>query len=253
MPMDDFYRDIEHTPVQWREYTLHVPLFYPDIRFMSVTLAVPLERLRSILPSPRLHPYRLTPRLGIFSLTAYEYRETDLGPYNEVSFGVPVTIDRETPVYTGILRKPPTMTLVYSHKLPVTTQIALDVGATFAGYPKFIAEIEISEEGGWLGCSLREGGKQILTLRGRMLETQQRPRVRVHPITNRGGSILRSELVLSARETGISKGAQDVSLVWGEHPLAGEIESLGLERILNYTYCPQVKGILTPVIERYAG
>ena len=211
------------------------------------------EVRQTSLPSERLKPYRVTPWQGIVSFTAYEYRESDIGPYNEVSIGIPVTIDEETPIFSGILRKMPETLLSYSHHLPVTTEIAREVGYEFAGYPKFIAEIEFTEEDDWINCELRTESQHILTLSGRHLMGKVYPRFRVHPITYRNGYILRSELVMSEREMGSSNRAEDVKIELGEHPIAEEIKGLKLGRMLGYRYCPYAQGILTPVIESFSG
>ena len=57
MTEHDFFQEVEHSPVPWRQYQLHVPLFYQDIRFISVSILAPLENIRSILPSQRLKPW----------------------------------------------------------------------------------------------------------------------------------------------------------------------------------------------------
>lgn len=129
MSSGDFYQEIEHTPVAWRKYQLHIPLFYQDIRLMSMSILGPIDKVRAMLPSTRLKPYRITPWHSTISITAYQYQESDIGPYNEVSIGVPVTIDKNTPLFTGSFRKTPKTLMVYSHHLPVTTEIAREVGA----------------------------------------------------------------------------------------------------------------------------
>jgi len=253
MSTNDFYQEIEHTPVPWRQYELHVPLFYPDIMFMNMSILAPTENVRSVLPSKRLKPYRITPWLSALSITAYQYRESDIGPYNEVFIGIPVTIDEETPLFTGSLRKMPKEPKVYSHHLPVTTEIALEVGAEFAGYPKFVADIEFVEEGNRMTCKLRADHQDVLKLSGRMLSTNQFPRHRVHPITYRREYILRSEFVISEREMGFSKNGEDVKLELGDHPIAEELRELNLGKVVSYSYCPHAQGILTPVFESLAG
>lgn len=253
MSTNDFFREIEHAEVPWRDYKLHVPVFYPDIMFMTASILAPLEGIRAILPSTRLKPYRITPWHGAVSLTAYCYRESDIGPYNEFLIGVPVTIDRETPIFTGILRRTPAMSMSYIHCLPVTTEIARVVGAEFAGYPKFVADIEFSESGAWLTCELGVDGRHILTMRGRKLPTVEVPRYRANPLTFRNGTILRSQLMLSEREMGMSRSGDDVTLELGDHEISEELRGLNLGRVLMCGYCPHAQGILTPVIESFAG
>jgi len=250
---NDFFQEIAHEPVPWREYELHVPVFYPNIRLMTVSILAPLESIRNLLPSPRLKPYRITPWHSTLSITAYQYRESDLGPYNELSIGIPVTLDEVTPLFTGVFRKLPKVPMQYTHHLPVTTEIARVVGAEFAGYPKFVADIEFSDEGNWLTCELKAEGQKVLDLSGRKLALEQVPRVRVSPLNYRRGYILRSEFVISEREMGTSRRGEDVKLELGEHRIAEELRALNLGRVLSYSYCPQAQGILTPVFESYAG
>lgn len=147
----------------------------------------------------------------------------------------------------------PERPMMYSHHLPVTTEIARVVGAEFAGYPKFVADIEFEEEGNWLSCELNAENQNVLTLSGRKLDLMAFPRLRVSPITYRDGYILRSEFVISEREMGNSSSGQDVKLELGEHPIAKELAELELGRVLGYHHCPRAQGILTPVFESLAG
>jgi hypothetical protein len=253
MSTNDFYQEIEHTPVPWRQYELHVPLFYPDIMFMNMSILAPTENVRAVLPSKRLKPYRITPWQSALSITTYQYRECDIGPYNEVAIGIPVTIDEETPLFTGSLRKMPKEPKVYSHHLPVTTEIAREVGAEFAGYPKFVADIEFVDDGDWVTCKLSDKNKHVLSLSGRKLGLKTAPRYCAHPITYRGEYILRSEFVVSEREMGYSNSGDDVKLELGDHPIAEELRKLNLGKVVSYSYCPHAQGILTPVFESFAG
>ena len=252
MSANDFYQEIEHPAVPWRKYQLHVPVFYPEILFMSVSILVPLKRIRTMLPSARLKPYRITPWQSTLTITAYQYQESDLGSYNELSIGVPVTIDEETPVLTGVLWRMPKVPKLYVLHLPVTTEIAREVGAEFAGYPKFIADISFRDEGNWLVCELEADGQALLNLRGRKLAVEACPRLRIHPLTFRREYLLRSEFVISERLMGMSKRGADVQLELGDHQIADELRTLNPGKVVSYSYCPHAQGILTPVFESYA-
>ena len=253
MIANDFFKEITHEPVPWREYELHVPVFYQDTMLMSLSLLVPTEELRNLLPSNRLKPYRITPRQSTLSLTVYQYLESDLGPYNEVSIGIPVTIDEETPLFTGLIRKLPGKPMSYIHRMPVTTEIARVVGVEFAGYPKFIADIVFHDEGDWLTYEWKSDNQRVLKLSGRKLDLEKAPRFRVSPLCYRNETILRSEFVISEREMGVSRNDSDVKLELGGHPYADELRALNLGRMVSYDYCPHLKGVLTPVFESLAG
>jgi hypothetical protein len=253
MSEEKFFQGITHEEVPWREYKLHVPLFYPDFLFMSASFMAPIENVEALIPSKRMKPYRITPWHSAVSITTYAYRDCDLGPYNEVSIGIPVTLDTPTPFFVGSLRRMPSSPMSYSHRLPVTTEIARVVGVEFAGYPKFIANIDFEEDGDFLTCILQEREQHILSLSGRILPVKRYPRYVANPITFRDGYILRSEFVISEREMGRSTNREDIRLELGDHQISQELKELRLGRLLGYNYCPAAQGILTPVFESFAG
>jgi hypothetical protein len=252
MPEPDFFKEIEHREVPWGTRSIHVPVFYYDAMIMGALFAAPRTKLKACLPSDRMHPLRLTPWHGVLSLSVMEYRDCDLGPYNEVSISIPFTLDRATPALTGIVRKAPEEPSSYIHHLPVTTEIARDLGVEFAGYPKILANIEFEEATDRVTCHVAEGDRHILSLSGRRLETRQAPRLRMHIFTARQGRLLRSELILSERQRATSRRTADVQLTLGDHPMAQELKALNPGRLLAYQYTPQYQSILAPVIESFA-
>lgn len=199
-----------------------------------------------------MHPIRISPGRGLLSVSAYEFRESDIGPYNEVSISVPFTLDVATPMFTGILRKGPAEPRTYIHHLPVTTEIARAAGVELGSYPKFLAHIDFERESGWVTCRLAEGEQHILTLVGRELDTRPAPRSRAHAFTARDGRLLRSEVISSERGLAMSSDASDARLELGDHPISKELEGLSIGRVLSYQYAPEYQTILMPVIESFA-
>lgn len=120
-----------------------------------------------------------------------------VGSYNKVSVSIPFTLDRPSPLFTGSLRKSPGVPQLYIRHLPVTTEIARDTGVEFAGYPKFLADIEFEKQGDWVTCHLAEKNQHILTFAVRQLELHETPRSRIDVFTTRRGRILRSPVVSS--------------------------------------------------------
>ena len=99
--------------------------------------------------------------------------------------------------------------------------------------------------------SVSEGNKHILTLAGRELALRLVARTRVHAITVRGARMLRCEVILSEREEATSRNSADVRLELGDHPISQELRDLRLGRMVGYRYSPQLRSILTPVIESF--
>lgn len=178
--------------------------------------------------------------------------KSDIGAYNEVSIAVPVILDKSSPLFIGTLHKVPTVPQVYIHHLPVTTEIARDLGVEFAGYPKFLADITFERDGKWVRCHLKEANQSILTLNGQEGVVQNVPRSRMQPITVRSGYLLRCDLIVSERQLMSHRDSSGVSLELGEHSIAKELKEWNLGKIIGYQYAPQHQVILTPVIESFS-
>jgi hypothetical protein len=252
MEAGDFFSEIAHVEVPWGERSIWVPLFYRDMAVLRVAYLASAAKLREWLPSGRMHPLRITPGQGVLSISAYCYRDCDIGPYNEVSISVPFTLDKPSPLFTGFLGRGPSELDGYIHHLPVTTQVARDAGVEFAGYPKFVAEIDFEVGKEWVICRLAQGGRDVLTMSGRVGELRDGRRSRQNAYTARSGRLLRSQAMASACQVTGSKNPADLRLELGEHPIADELRQVGIGRMLGYGYVPSMQLILTPVIESLA-
>ncbi len=252
MQNTDFFQQIEHIKSTVGNRAISFPVFYQDVSTLSVQFLASLEKVKQILPSPRMHPFRITPWHCVVSISAFEYRNCDIGPYNEVSIGIPIVFDAPSPLFVGTLRQAPMEPRIYIHHLPVTTTIAHELGVELAGYPKFLADITFERDDKWARCELCEEGKTILTLSSSASKRNHVPRSRMHPITLREGYMLRSELIVSERNQLIGRGSSDVCFELGDHAIAQELKEWKLDRVLAYQYAPQHQAILTPVMESFA-
>jgi hypothetical protein len=249
----DFFQEIEHREMPWGQRSFFIPVvFYYDTMRLDTFFLAPRGKLQALMPSPRMHPIRVTPWHGIVTISTMEFRDTDLGPYNEVAISIPFTMDKASPLFAGILRKSRGEPNIYIHRLPVTSEIARDSGVEFAGYPKFLAGIKFEKQADWITCHLAEADQTILTLAGRRLETHQVPRSRVNFFTTRNGRILRSTGISNERLLARSKDRSHVRLELGDHPIAQELRELELGRMLAYQYVPQYQSILSPALESFA-
>ncbi len=251
MQETDFFDGMKQAPVKIGPKNVPFPLFYRDLAYLGVFLLAPLDTVRSILPSKRMHPFRLTPWHCIVTITASEHKDSDIGPYNAVSIGVPFFLDKASPVFTGILRTPPEVPMIYLLHLPVTTEIARDTGVESANFPEFLAYINFKSDDRWINCKVDAEGKNILSLSARKMDLSPFPRQRVYPITLQQDRLLRSELIYSESRAGISRKQSDVSLEFGEHPMGLKLKELNLGRVLQYQYYPAGQAVLSMVGESY--
>jgi hypothetical protein len=245
-----FFEQLSQMPNEVGGHRFCSPTFYYDITTINAIFLTPLKHVTSHLPSKQMKPLRMSPWHGLTVITAFEYRDSDIDPYNEVSISFPVTIGKTAPVLIGAMSalKEPT---AYVWQLPVTTEIARFGGVEFFGFPKFIAEIEFQRDEGWVRCHLAADGQDILTISARQIGTRQGERSRMHALTVRGDRILRSEVIINPRQQGVSRRADDVRLELGDHPVAEELRGMKLGRMIQLQYMPANQAILTYALESY--
>jgi len=125
-----------------------LPIFYYHASALQCYYWVPMDQVVPLLEETPWTPAVFRGDQALAGLAWYQYRETDIGSYNEVGLAVGV--------YPQISKKPfnpwsdflaPSMfrklgfTVLH---LPVTTEIAHTAGKELWGYPKFITDIEFS-------------------------------------------------------------------------------------------------------------
>ena len=223
-----FFQQIAHVGVPWGARSINVPLFYYDISAIGVAFLTPLGRIRARLPSPRMYPLRVTPWHGLTTITAYEYRDCDIGPYNEIAISFPVTIDKASPVLAGLMRKVPGIPKVYTHHLPVTTEIARDAGVEFANYPKFLADITIEDKGERIETTLKEKDDLILKMSAKKMPLKKSGAFEFHTFSIKDNEILHTLIEGKAERIGYSMMGKFAEIELGNHDVAKELKELNL-------------------------
>jgi hypothetical protein len=252
MQKEDFFKGINQIEVRTGPYVTKYPIFYREVLYLGLFLLAPLKKVRELLPSKRMNPFRLTPWHSMLTITATEYKDSDIGPYNQVSVGIPFVLDRQTPILTGILHKAPEIPLIYTLHLPVTTEHSLASGIEMANYPEFLADIQFSKENNWTNCRADSEGQTILSLSCREIPVKPFPRQRVFTVTRKNDRLLRSEFNFSNSEAGVSKKQSDVKLEFGDHPIGQIIKDIYSGKVLQYQFYPSGQAILSPPLESYA-
>jgi len=242
----EFFAGVPQHPVTLAGYEFPSPTFYYDYSQASVVAVTPLERIKELLPSPRLYPLRLTPRSGVTVIVAYEYRDSDIGPYNEVAVGFPVTVDRNAPVVTELRRFQVQGGSVFIWQLPVTTAIARDLGVEVAGYPKFLADIVFTRDKETTTCTLSENRQPILSLRGKNTKTARGKLTKYKLYTCKDGIPLCANLHINPLEYSQARGRNLATLDLGTgHRVCTELREMTLSRRpVLYQYMPSYEAIL---------
>jgi hypothetical protein len=240
-----------------------LPIFYYDGSAISAVFPARLKALRALMPDPRFSPARLAPGVGTVAITCFEYRDTDIGPYNELAISVPLNEPSSAPNLPGramieSLRR--RQLHAWVQHLPVTTELARLGGVELYNYPKFIGGIEFEQTDTRRTCRLSEGQEHILTLSGALIATPRPQRFQLFSHLWMDHQPQGSEFKINAAAMGVSIGRGAAELELGtRHPIARELRSLLYsQRPIQYQYIPRFEGILygpehltLPLIQRF--
>ena len=243
-----FFNDIKQFEGHEGGFTFPMPIFYYDMSAFFVVYTASYQETVKLLPSPRMKPYRILGKRALVVFTAFSYRDTDIGPYNEFGVAIPVNLDDSLPG-SALIRGVAHPTMFITH-LPVTTEIALVAGKEVYNFPKFIANIDFEQGEKEIAAQLSEGDQHILTLTIPSLSGRRAMRARMNVLTSRSGSILRCEVISDARDVAFATGVRGVKLSLGQdHYMARHLKSLELGRPLAVTYIARGRMILTNPLE----
>lgn len=229
------------------EHYVRMPVFYQDASFVSAVFPARLGRLRDWMPDPRLSPARLAPGVGAVMIACFEYREADVGAYNELA----ITVVLNQPSHRLNIPGRALLEVERRHQvhswvqhLPVTTEFARVSGVDLYNYPKLLADIEFNDD--LTECRLSEGEEHIFTLKGPRLPTSRGGQLQAFNHVWMNQQPQGSEFKLNLLEIGMSRRPGAARLTIGErHPISRELDEVLLSRrSIDYRVVPRMEAIL---------
>jgi hypothetical protein len=221
------------SPGRWlfagREVT--APVVVRDASSSAATWLVPAAAARRLLPGPELDVIEVLPGRTLFSLACIDYRDNDLGDYNEVSLAFFVR-ERGAPAgvpYLGaIVEFLQSRAATYIWHLPVNQQFTCDAGRGIWGFPKSVESIEFHDGDSRRECRLTMGGRHVLTFSSARGGGRTLPDTPMTTYSYIDGALHRTTFVAGARGVGFALGGAE--LVLGDHPIADDLRKLGLPK-----------------------
>ncbi|MGD2270262.1 MAG: acetoacetate decarboxylase family protein [Desulfobacterales bacterium] len=226
----DFFKGIKQWDFSWQGMPGKLPVFYYDTTSITAIYSASTSKVKKLLPHPQMRPVEILPGKSLVAFTAFEYRKTDIDPYNEFSIAFLITFDKtQIPLFTAAAQLWRRRISAYIWQLPVTTEIARVGGVDLYGYPKFIADIEFQKETDRLTCNLSENGKKILSLSGKILSTKKEKVSRVVTYSVLESIPLVANIYFNPLEIARSNDKQAATLEVGtDHRICEELRKIGL-------------------------
>ena len=104
MNRGDFFKGVIQWDMMTKDMSLEgkLPVFYYDNTSMTAIYTASTEKVRRLLPLTDMHPVEAMSGRALVAFTAFEYRKTDIDPYNEFSISFPITFRKK--VHSGHYR-----------------------------------------------------------------------------------------------------------------------------------------------------
>ncbi|MBW2421144.1 MAG: acetoacetate decarboxylase family protein [Deltaproteobacteria bacterium] len=153
------------------------------------------------------------------TIVIVDYRDNDLGDYDEVGIVFFVRPAGNPDAALGS----------YIYKLPVNQSFTCEAGRKIWGFPKTVEEIDFNYADDSATCKLAMGGQHVLTLTVPRGGDGSTPDAAAVGYTLIEGVPHQNEFLRGGEGEQTVPGGAGVSLELGDHPLAEELRSLGLE------------------------
>lgn len=243
-----FLRGIVQTdyPLEPFDRVGKLPVFYYDNSSMTAVFTASTQQVRALLPDPQMHPIELMPGRCVAAFSAFEYRDSDIDPYNEFSISFLISHGHRTLPGMHLLRGLASRCFeAYVWKLPVTTEIARWGGVELYGYPKFLADIDFRRDDQHTVCTLAEGGRVILSLQGKSLDGGPAKPLRYRAYSMKNGIPMCANVYTNPLRYAQSMSPSAAHLTLGDHDIAQQLRALKLSSSpLMYQCCPQNELVL---------
>ena len=223
---------------------VELPVVVRDASSGAATYLVSSAAARKLLPCDDFELAEVLPGRALASLAIIDYRDNDLGDYDEISvafFVRPRGSASGIPYLGSVLDLFRQRLGTYIHRLPVNQGFTCETGCQIWGFPKTVDEIgfERSDErciGTW-----RKDGQHVLSLSLPRGGTRSLPERSMTTYTVIQGVAHATEFTSGAEGVGLGFG--DARLELGDHAIADELRGLGLPgRPLMTTWMEHMRG-----------
>lgn len=234
-PRHDPFFDVPKTTVTTSEGEVELPLCYFDASHYMALFRVDAAKAAAKLQALPVEPV-LVSRKAVAILSFFKYRDTTLGPYNEVGLALLVTLRGQGQTlssFTDLLQQTRNESLgSYVLDLPVSTPRAKAAGCEIWGYPKFVGQLPIELEADRFRARVFDpDGGLILELvgeRGRVLP-EALPGMALVTYSMHHGQLLRTRVETRASCATSGGGSLQLTMGSSTHRMARNLTDLGLD------------------------
>jgi len=243
---ENFFKGIKQWDFQKEDLQFKLPVFYYDTTSITAIYTADTQKVKSLLPLPEMNPVELFPGKCLVAFTGFEYRKTDIAPYNEFAIVFLISYDKvQIPGITAMWQMARRCLSGYVWQLPVTTEIARYGGVELYGFPKFIADITFERSESRITCHVAENGQHIISLTGKTLPTATEKITQYITYSVIDDIPLKTNVYINPEKFAQSRDRNAASIELGDHTICRTLKEIDLSQTpVTYQYSPVNQGIL---------
>lgn len=149
------------------------PVRFRSVEYLALLYKAPRHKVEQLLGDLKLKPALYWGSNPVVALGLIQYKDSDLGAYNEIILSIPSVHSTHTPSWKNWLNlyadKSKLQVGQYIIHIPVTTQLSVDAGQKLWGYPKTLQPIEHKFSGNKIQTRLFGKSKElVLEIQGKL-------------------------------------------------------------------------------------
>ncbi|MBN1364197.1 MAG: acetoacetate decarboxylase family protein [Syntrophaceae bacterium] len=148
---NDPFWNVERTVFKTSKGDIKLPIFYENFSYIHFLYWIEFDRAAKKVSGTDFTACKFIHGKGAVMLTFFEYRQSEIGPYNEVSLAIvsyPKKNKQPAFIMPQLFMDAKKWTMgAYVINLPVTTEIAMAGGKEIYNYPKFVTDISCKLRG----------------------------------------------------------------------------------------------------------
>jgi hypothetical protein len=213
--------------------TVTMPVVVRDAAAGTALFDVDAAAAQALVPGGVFQVVESSPGRTQLNLATIDYRDNDLGDYNEV--GITLFVAPRAPEGAGGDRGAAggaegagAAVGTFITHLPVNQQFTCDAGRLIWGFPKSVEEITVDQAGASTTTTLRMDGEPVLRITLPRGGSDEMPPLEMVTYSLIDGVPHATSFSQGGRGSQVVPGGDGVELELGTHPLADTLRSLGL-------------------------
>lgn len=229
---DDCCRQLDGLNYDINGSKISLPVMVNDAAMLMNQFTVSAKRVRALLEGTGFRPVEIIPGKALMQLLAVDYRENDLGDYNEAAIIFPVLTPGESrplPVLGPMLRTIRGTLSNFVYRMPVDQNFTTHAGRFIWGFPKWVSTVDIAFEERRATAAFKDEGELVFAI-----ESPAGGNIAAKPQTApslaiRGGRAWRTYGLTEGEGMTVKMGGKAPS-IGDTHPLAQLLRELGLPK-----------------------